>query len=53
MKWLRESAEKGLRSHTLFARDPWLKKIRRFPEFRQFMGDMKAEYEQCRAEFHD
>jgi eukaryotic-like serine/threonine-protein kinase len=52
MKWLRESAEKGLRSHTLFARDPWLDTIRRLPEFRQFMGDMRAEYEQFRAEFH-
>ena len=51
MKWLRESAEKGLRSYTLFARDPSLHKIRRLPEFRQFMGEMRAEYEQLRNEF--
>jgi hypothetical protein len=51
MKWLRESAEKGLRSYTLFARDPFLHKIRRLPEFRRFMGEMRAEYEQLRNEF--
>jgi eukaryotic-like serine/threonine-protein kinase len=52
VKWLRESAEKGLRSYTLFARDPFLDKIRRLPEFRWFMGEMRAEYEQLRNEFY-
>jgi serine/threonine protein kinase/Tfp pilus assembly protein PilF len=52
MKWLRESAEKGLRSYTLFARDPFLDKIRRLPEFRQFIGDMRVEHEQLRNEFY-
>ena len=51
MKWLRHSAEKGLRSYTLFARDPYLDNIRRLPAFNQFMAEMRAEYEQLRNEF--
>ena len=51
MKWLQATAENGLRSHTLFARDPFLDKIRRLPQFTQFMAEMRAEYEQLRTEF--
>jgi eukaryotic-like serine/threonine-protein kinase len=51
MKWLRETAKAGFRSHTLFARDPFLDKIRRSAQFGQFMAEMGAEYEQLRAEF--
>ena len=51
MKWLQATAESGLRSHTLFARDPYLDKIRRLPQFGRFMAEMKAEYEQLRTEF--
>jgi protein kinase/serine/threonine-protein kinase len=52
MKWLRESAERGLRSYTLFARDPFLDKIRQLPEFGQFMTEMKAQHDQLRIEFY-
>ena len=51
MKWLQETAKSGFRSHTLFARDPFLDKIRRLPQFGQFMAEMRAEYEQLRTEF--
>ena len=52
MKWLRESADRGLRSYTLFARDPFLDNIRQLPEFEQFMSEMKAQYDQLRSEFY-
>ncbi len=51
MKWLRETANRGFRSYTLFARDPFLDKIRRSTPFGQFMTEMRAEYEQLRTEF--
>ena len=51
MKWLQATAENGFRSHTLFARDPFLDKIRRLPQFTQFMAEMRAEYEHLRTEF--
>ena len=52
MKWLRESADRGFRSYSLFARDPFLDNIRRLPEFEQLMAEMKAEYDQLLKEFH-
>lgn len=52
MKWLRESATLGFRSYTLFARDPFLDRIRQLPEFGKFMTEMKAEYDQLRKEFY-
>ncbi len=51
MKWLRTTADTGFRSYTLFARDPFLDKIRRLPQFGRFMAEMRAEYEQLRTEF--
>ena len=51
MKWLRETAKRGFRSYTLFARDPFLDKIRQSAAFGQFMTEMRAEYEQLRTEF--
>ena len=51
MKWLRTTTENGFRSHTLFARDSFLDKLRRLPQFEQFMAEMKFEYEQLRTEF--
>jgi hypothetical protein len=51
MKWLRTTAETGFRSYTLFARDPFLNKIRQSKPFGQFMTEMNAEYEQLRTEF--
>ncbi|MGB7209675.1 MAG: hypothetical protein WBD27_13515, partial [Pyrinomonadaceae bacterium] len=52
MKWLRDSAEKGNPSYTLFARDPFLDKIRQSPEFIEFMAELKLEYDKYRSEFH-
>ena len=40
-----------LRREALFARDPFLDKIRRLPQFGQFMAEMRAEYERLRTEF--
>ena len=51
MKWLRETAKRGFRSYTLFARDPFLDRIRQSTAFAQFMTEMRAEYEQLRTEF--
>ena len=51
IKWLHETSDRGFRSYTLFARDPFLDNIRQLPEFEQFMSEMKAEYDQLRNEF--
>jgi len=52
MKWLRDSAERGNPSYTLFARDPFLDKIRQSPEFIELMAELKLEYDKYRSEFH-
>ena len=52
MKWLQATADSGFRSHTLFARDPYLDKLRRRPEFERFMANLGAEYARLRTEFH-
>jgi protein kinase/serine/threonine-protein kinase len=52
MKWLQATADSGFRSHTLFARDPYLDKLRRFPRFEQFMAKLAAENGRLRTEFH-
>jgi TolB-like protein len=52
MKWLQATADSGFRSHTLFARDPYLDKLRRLPQFEQFMAKLGAEYGRLRTEFH-
>jgi hypothetical protein len=36
----------------LFARDPFLDKLRQLPEFRQLLTEIKAEYDQLRKEFY-
>jgi len=51
VKWLRETATKGFPSYTLFARDPYLNRIRQAPEFVQFMQEMKAQHERFKREF--
>jgi hypothetical protein len=51
VKWLRVSADKGNFSYTLFARDPFLDKIRGTPQFVQFMGEMKTRYDRYVSEF--
>jgi Tfp pilus assembly protein PilF len=52
LKWLRTTADNGFRSHTLFARDPFLDKIRQLPQFGQFMAETGAEHEKLRTEFY-
>jgi len=52
MKWLQTTADYGFRSHTLFARDPFLDRIRPMPQFEQFMSKLGAEYRRLRTEFH-
>lgn len=51
VKWLRETAAKGYPSYTLFARDPFLDRIRQTPEFIRFMDEMKAHHERYKREF--
>lgn len=51
VKWLRETANKGFPSYTLFQRDPYLDRIRQAPEFIRFMEEMKAHHERYMREF--
>lgn len=52
VRWLRETAETGNPSYEMFARDPFLDKIRQSPEFIEFMAELKLEYDKYRSEFH-
>jgi TolB-like protein len=51
VKWLKETAATGFPNYPLFARDPFLDRIRRTPEFLQFMSEQKSQWERYRAEF--
>jgi TolB-like protein/predicted Ser/Thr protein kinase len=51
VKWLREAATTGFPCYPLFERDAYLNRIRRAPEFIQFMSEMKAQNERYRREF--
>jgi TolB-like protein/Tfp pilus assembly protein PilF len=51
VKWLRETAATGFPCYPLFERDPYLNRIRKAPEFVQFMAEMKAQFEKYRGEF--
>jgi DNA-binding winged helix-turn-helix (wHTH) protein/TolB-like protein len=51
VKWLRETATKGMPSYTLFQRDPYLDRIRQAPEFIRFMEELKAHYDRYQREF--
>ncbi len=52
IEWLRETSETGNPSYEMFARDPFLDKIRQSPEFIELMAELKIEYEKYRNEFH-
>lgn len=52
VKWLRETSETGNLSYEMFARDPFLDKIRQSPDFIEFMAELKPQYEKYRKEFH-
>jgi serine/threonine protein kinase len=51
MKWLQTTADNGFRSHTLFARDPYLDRLRGMPQFEQFMAKLASEHGRLRTEF--
>jgi len=51
VKWLRETADAGFPNYPLFAREPFLDRIRQAPEFVQFMVDEKAQWEKYKQEF--
>ena len=51
IKWLREAVATGFRVYPLFERDALLDKIRKTPEFVQFMTELKATVDGYRREF--
>ena len=51
VKWLKETANTGFPNYSLFARDPFLDRIRKAPEFVEFMTEQSAKWEKLRAEF--
>ncbi len=51
VKWLRETAATGFPNYPLFARDPFLDRIRHSAGFVQFMAEQKAQWEKYRQEF--
>ncbi len=53
VKWLRETAATGFPNYPLFARDPFLDRIRTSPEFIEFLIEQKARWEKNRQEFGD
>ena len=53
VKWLRESAVTGYHLYPRYGRDASFNRIRRSPEFIQFMAEMKAENEKYRREFSE
>ena len=51
VKWLREAVASGFLAYPLFERDALLDKIRKAPEFVQFMTELKAAVDGYRREF--
>jgi TolB-like protein len=51
VKWLRETANTGYPDYPLFAKDPFLDRIRQSPEFIQFLSEQKAQYDRLQQEF--
>jgi len=51
VKWLRESAVTGFHLYPRYERDAYLNRIRKAPEFIQFLAEMKAENDRYRHEF--
>jgi len=51
VKWLKETAATGFPNYPLFARDPFLNRIRQAPEFIQFMAQQKAQWDTFQQEF--
>ena len=53
VRWLRETASNGFPNYPLFARDPFLDRIRATPEFAHFLSEQKEQYERFRQEAGD
>jgi serine/threonine-protein kinase len=53
VRWLKETAATGFPNYPLFERDPYLDRVRKAPEFVQFMAGQKAQWENYRQEFGD
>ena len=51
VRWLREAAATGFLAYPLFERDPLLDRVRKAPEFVQFMTELKAIVDGYRREF--
>jgi len=51
VKWLRDATVTGFHLYPRYERDAYLNRIRKAPEFIQFMAEMKAENEKYRHEF--
>ena len=51
VKWLREAVATGFQVYPLYERDALLDKIRKAPEFVQFMTELKATVDGYRREF--
>jgi TolB-like protein len=51
VKWLRESAVTGFHLYPRYERDAYLNRIRKAPEFIQFLAEMKEENDRYRHEF--
>ncbi|MEP6570383.1 MAG: protein kinase [Acidobacteriota bacterium] len=51
VKWLRETAKTGFPCYPLFERDPYLNRIRKAPEFVEFMEEIKAQFDKYKREF--
>jgi TolB-like protein len=51
VKWLKEASASGFQCYPLFERDAYLDRIRKAPEFIQFMAEMKTLNEKYRREF--
>lgn len=50
VKWLRTTADTGMPNYPLFARDPWLDRIRGESVFVQFMTELKQRWDKYKEE---
>jgi tetratricopeptide (TPR) repeat protein len=51
VKWLRATADKGMPNYPLFARDPYLNRIRKEPAFIQFMAELEPRWQGFKQQF--
>jgi DNA-binding winged helix-turn-helix (wHTH) protein/TolB-like protein len=53
VRWLKDTAATGFPNYPLFARDPFLDRVRASPEFVQFMDKQRAQWERFQHEAED